>query len=244
MVSPLPETKDCDSCCDSASVLFSCETFEVNENNPRLIFGAFAGHSIEFNVSCFKLFLFLFFFLKNLRLCWQFWISTFDKKGRKNIFHILLPNKQKVLSPCSYEVSVLFMQHKQATCLKILYEKRLVFFNVFWLLLFNDWKIWRLIQKMVEFVLLLYTRISSIYYGSKKSTILSQTIPFFNLGTHFYWYCFSLSWLLALRCATLISIWSVDTKNIFGQWRSITFSSHNSLIQTYSHLLLILKWTT
>lgn len=51
LVSPLPETKDCDTCCDSASVLFSCETFEVNENNPRLIFGAFAGHSIEFNVS-------------------------------------------------------------------------------------------------------------------------------------------------------------------------------------------------
>lgn len=53
LVSPLPETKDCDTCCDSASVLFSCETFEVNENNPRLIFGAFAGHSIEFNVSFF-----------------------------------------------------------------------------------------------------------------------------------------------------------------------------------------------
>ncbi|XP_065365730.1 uncharacterized protein LOC135958763 [Calliphora vicina] len=51
LVSPLPETKDCDTCCDSASVLFSCETFEVNENNPRLIFGAFAGHSIEFNTS-------------------------------------------------------------------------------------------------------------------------------------------------------------------------------------------------
>uniref|UniRef100_A0A1I8PSK8 BTB domain-containing protein n=1 Tax=Stomoxys calcitrans TaxID=35570 RepID=A0A1I8PSK8_STOCA len=51
LVSPLPESKDCGSCCDSASVLFSCETFEVNENNPRLIFGAFAGHSIEFNTT-------------------------------------------------------------------------------------------------------------------------------------------------------------------------------------------------
>ncbi|XP_061388416.1 uncharacterized protein LOC133323510 [Musca vetustissima] len=51
LVSPLPESKDCGSCCDSASVLFSCETFEVNEQNPRLIFGAFAGHSIEFNTT-------------------------------------------------------------------------------------------------------------------------------------------------------------------------------------------------
>lgn len=51
LVSPLPEIKDCSSCCDSASVLFSCETFDVHETNPRLIFGAFAGHSIEFSVS-------------------------------------------------------------------------------------------------------------------------------------------------------------------------------------------------
>ncbi|KAH8420506.1 hypothetical protein KR009_011057 [Drosophila setifemur] len=51
LVSPLPETKDCGTFCDSASVLFSCETFDVHETNPRLVFGAFAGHSIEFSVS-------------------------------------------------------------------------------------------------------------------------------------------------------------------------------------------------
>ncbi|ALC48732.1 CG7058 [Drosophila busckii] len=51
LVSPLPETKDCGTCCDSASVLFSCETFDVHEANPRLIFGAFAGHSIEFSTN-------------------------------------------------------------------------------------------------------------------------------------------------------------------------------------------------
>ncbi|EDV99855.1 uncharacterized protein LOC6565226 [Drosophila grimshawi] len=51
LVSPLPEIKDCGICCDSASVLFSCETFDVYEVNPRLIFGAFAGHSIEFSTS-------------------------------------------------------------------------------------------------------------------------------------------------------------------------------------------------
>ncbi|XP_055384849.1 uncharacterized protein LOC129614321 [Condylostylus longicornis] len=50
-LSSLPQPKDCYNCCDSASVLFSCETFDVNEQNPRLIFGAFAGHSIEFNTS-------------------------------------------------------------------------------------------------------------------------------------------------------------------------------------------------
>lgn len=48
LINPSPDSKDCDSCCESATVLFSCETFDVNELNPRLIFGAFAGHSIEF----------------------------------------------------------------------------------------------------------------------------------------------------------------------------------------------------
>lgn len=36
---------------DSATVLFSCETFEVLElssNGPGLIFGSYTGHSIEF----------------------------------------------------------------------------------------------------------------------------------------------------------------------------------------------------
>ncbi|XP_039959396.1 uncharacterized protein LOC126760014 isoform X1 [Bactrocera neohumeralis] len=51
LVNPLPESKDCATCCDSASVLFSCETFDVNETNPRLVFGAFAGHSIEFRTN-------------------------------------------------------------------------------------------------------------------------------------------------------------------------------------------------
>ncbi|EDW82821.2 uncharacterized protein Dwil_GK10199 [Drosophila willistoni] len=51
LVSPVPETKDCGTCCDSASVLFSCETFDVHETNPRLVFGAFAGHSIEFSTN-------------------------------------------------------------------------------------------------------------------------------------------------------------------------------------------------
>uniref|UniRef100_W8BR21 TD and POZ domain-containing protein 4 n=1 Tax=Ceratitis capitata TaxID=7213 RepID=W8BR21_CERCA len=51
LVNPLPESKDCGTCCDSASVLFSCETFDVNETNPRLVFGAFAGHSIEFRTN-------------------------------------------------------------------------------------------------------------------------------------------------------------------------------------------------
>lgn len=50
LINPSPDSKDCDSCCESATVLFSCETFDVNELNPRLIFGAFAGHSIEFKV--------------------------------------------------------------------------------------------------------------------------------------------------------------------------------------------------
>ncbi|KAL7743025.1 hypothetical protein ACLKA6_011381 [Drosophila palustris] len=51
LISPLPERKDCGTVCDSASVLFSCETFDVHEANPRLIFGAFAGHSIEFSTN-------------------------------------------------------------------------------------------------------------------------------------------------------------------------------------------------
>ncbi|XP_054728578.1 uncharacterized protein LOC129237707 isoform X1 [Anastrepha obliqua] len=51
LVNPLPESKDCGTCCDSASVLFSCETFDVNETNLRLVFGAFAGHSIEFRTN-------------------------------------------------------------------------------------------------------------------------------------------------------------------------------------------------
>ncbi|XP_016986731.1 uncharacterized protein LOC108049867 isoform X2 [Drosophila rhopaloa] len=51
LVSPLPESKDCGSFCESASVLFSCETFDVHEINPRLVFGAFAGHSIEFSTN-------------------------------------------------------------------------------------------------------------------------------------------------------------------------------------------------
>ncbi|XP_001354378.1 uncharacterized protein [Drosophila pseudoobscura] len=51
LVSPLPETQDCGTFCDSASVLFSCETFDVHETNPRLVFGAFAGHSIEFSTN-------------------------------------------------------------------------------------------------------------------------------------------------------------------------------------------------
>ncbi|XP_017474607.1 PREDICTED: uncharacterized protein LOC108365156 isoform X1 [Rhagoletis zephyria] len=51
LVNPLPKSKDCGTCCDSASVLFSCETFDVNETNPRLVFGAFAGHSIEFRTN-------------------------------------------------------------------------------------------------------------------------------------------------------------------------------------------------
>ncbi|XP_037937883.1 uncharacterized protein LOC119671364 [Teleopsis dalmanni] len=51
LVSPLPESKDCGTCCDSASVLFSCETYDVNDTNPRLVFGAFAGHSIEFRTN-------------------------------------------------------------------------------------------------------------------------------------------------------------------------------------------------
>jgi len=46
LVSPLPEGKDCGTYCESASVLFSCETFDVHEINPRLVFGAFAGHLI------------------------------------------------------------------------------------------------------------------------------------------------------------------------------------------------------
>ncbi|XP_017094820.2 uncharacterized protein [Drosophila bipectinata] len=51
LVSPLPESKDCGPFCESASVLFSCETFDVHETNPRLVFGAFAGHSIEFSTN-------------------------------------------------------------------------------------------------------------------------------------------------------------------------------------------------
>ncbi|KAH8356558.1 hypothetical protein KR200_002862 [Drosophila serrata] len=52
LVSPLPESKDCGGpLCESASVLFSCETFDVHELNPRLVFGAFAGHSIEFSTN-------------------------------------------------------------------------------------------------------------------------------------------------------------------------------------------------
>ncbi|XP_017015428.2 uncharacterized protein [Drosophila takahashii] len=51
LVSPLPESKDCGTFCESASVLFSCETFDVHELNPRLVFGAFAGHSIEFSTN-------------------------------------------------------------------------------------------------------------------------------------------------------------------------------------------------
>ncbi|XP_033171441.1 uncharacterized protein LOC117148247 [Drosophila mauritiana] len=51
LVSPLPESKDCGTFCESASVLFSCETFDVHEINPRLVFGAFAGHSIEFSTN-------------------------------------------------------------------------------------------------------------------------------------------------------------------------------------------------
>ncbi|XP_034671670.1 uncharacterized protein LOC117903570 isoform X2 [Drosophila subobscura] len=52
LVSPIPETQDCGTYCgDSASVLFSCETFDVHETNPRLVFGAFAGHSIEFSTN-------------------------------------------------------------------------------------------------------------------------------------------------------------------------------------------------
>lgn len=42
---------------ESAEALFSCETFELtdpdNEDGPVLLFGAFAGHSIEFKVSQF-----------------------------------------------------------------------------------------------------------------------------------------------------------------------------------------------
>lgn len=51
LISPLPESKDCNVCGYSESVLFSCETFDVCEDNPRLVFGAIAGHCIEFNVS-------------------------------------------------------------------------------------------------------------------------------------------------------------------------------------------------
>lgn len=51
LISPLPESKDCNVCGYSESVLFSCETFDVHEDNPRLVFGAIAGHCIEFNVS-------------------------------------------------------------------------------------------------------------------------------------------------------------------------------------------------
>ncbi|KRG07797.1 uncharacterized protein Dmoj_GI14159, isoform D [Drosophila mojavensis] len=51
LVSPLPEIIDCSTCNDTASVLFSCETFDVRETNPRLVFGAYAGHSIEFSTS-------------------------------------------------------------------------------------------------------------------------------------------------------------------------------------------------
>lgn len=39
---------------ESADALFSCETFELidpeSEDGPILLFGAFAGHSIEFKV--------------------------------------------------------------------------------------------------------------------------------------------------------------------------------------------------
>lgn len=41
------------ACNESADALFSCETFElvnVNEDGATLLFGAFAGHSIEFKV--------------------------------------------------------------------------------------------------------------------------------------------------------------------------------------------------
>lgn len=41
-------------CNESAEALFSCETFEfINMHNdgPILLFGAFAGHSIEFRVN-------------------------------------------------------------------------------------------------------------------------------------------------------------------------------------------------
>ncbi|XP_067637275.1 uncharacterized protein [Eurosta solidaginis] len=51
LVNPIPASKDCNTCCDSASILFSCETFDVNDINPRLVFGAFAGHSIEFRTN-------------------------------------------------------------------------------------------------------------------------------------------------------------------------------------------------
>uniref|UniRef100_T1GIV8 Uncharacterized protein n=1 Tax=Megaselia scalaris TaxID=36166 RepID=T1GIV8_MEGSC len=54
LISPLPESKDCNFCNYSESVLFSCETFDVHEDNPRLVFGAIAGHCIEFNTTSLK----------------------------------------------------------------------------------------------------------------------------------------------------------------------------------------------
>lgn len=46
------------ACNESADALFSCETFElvnVTEDGATLLFGAFAGHSIEFKVNITKI---------------------------------------------------------------------------------------------------------------------------------------------------------------------------------------------
>lgn len=53
LVNPISSGNVYDCANDSANALFSCETFEVIDmlsDGPGLVFGAFAGHSIEFKV--------------------------------------------------------------------------------------------------------------------------------------------------------------------------------------------------
>lgn len=55
------------TCNESADALFSCETFELIElvsEGPTILFGAFAGHTIEFKVIhfLFTLLIIIFFF--------------------------------------------------------------------------------------------------------------------------------------------------------------------------------------